>query len=166
MTEKCETMVDEALDLLKKSADQGNADAQNQLAWLYKVGDGVEQSNEKALELWIKAAGQNHPAAQYNLGECYYYGLSFSSDEWLSIDKVKAAELFLKSAKNGYADAQMSIGICFYNGIGVTKDKDKAFEWWCKAVEQGQSLAQHKLEYVHKTEFERWKNKKEQGGEI
>ena len=149
-----------SVEYLLKAAGEGDADAQNQLAGLYKLGDGVKQSNAKALKWWIKAAEQDHAMAQYNLGECYYYGLGFSNDEWLSIDKAKAAELFLKSAENGYADAQMSIGICFYNAIGVAKDKDKAFQWWMKAAGQGQALAVHKLESVHKDEFERWKKKK------
>jgi len=149
-------MIGKEFAKVKASAEQGDAEAQNKLAQCYKYGDGVKQNYFKTVEWLLKAVEQNHAEAQYNLAEHYYRGLG---DGALDIDYAKAGELYLKSAENGNADAQMSIGICYYNALcGYTKDK--TFEWWIKAAEQGEVIARNKLEHVHKKEFEKWKKKK------
>jgi TPR repeat protein len=143
-----------AFSNFKKAAKQGHAEAQTKLAQCYKFGDGVKQNYFKTVEWLLKAVEQNHAEAQYNLAEHYYRGLG---DGALDIDYAKAGELYLKSAENGNADAQMSIGIYYYNALGgFAKDKNKAFEWWIKAAEQGEVIAQNKLKYTHKKEFEKW----------
>jgi len=50
--------------LLRLAADQGNARAQNNLACMYRDGEGVTQDNGKAVRLFRLAAAQSHPLAQ------------------------------------------------------------------------------------------------------
>ena len=38
-----------------------------------------------------------------------------------------------------------NVGNCYKNGIGVTKDLNKAKEWYAKAAAQGYEKAQEKL---------------------
>ena len=45
-------------ELLQKAADQGNADAQNDLGLLYQNGEGVPKNLGTAAELYQKAANQ------------------------------------------------------------------------------------------------------------
>ena len=59
---------------LKQQAEQGNADAQLELASLYRNGQGVVQSYEKAVEWYTKAAEQGYAQAQNDLGVCYKNG--------------------------------------------------------------------------------------------
>ena len=49
---------------LQREAQEGNIEAQYQLAYMYENGLGVPQDEKKALELYQAAAGDGHVAAQ------------------------------------------------------------------------------------------------------
>ena len=51
---------------LQREAQEGDPDAQYNLAYLYENGLGVPKDETKALELYQQAADQGHPAAQNN----------------------------------------------------------------------------------------------------
>ncbi len=52
---------------LQREANAGDPDAQYNLAYLYENGLGLPKDEEKALELYQKAADQGHSEAVYNL---------------------------------------------------------------------------------------------------
>jgi hypothetical protein len=52
---------------LQKEAQQGDPDAQYNLAYRYENGFGVAKDEAKALELYQKAADQGHSEAQNSL---------------------------------------------------------------------------------------------------
>jgi TPR repeat protein len=52
----------------------------------------------------------------------------------------------LKKAEQGNANAQYFLGAMYDKGEGVAQDKKKAFEWYTKAVEQGNKKAQENLD--------------------
>ena len=56
-----------AAEWYRKAAEQGYAEAQNNLGLLYAGGRGVAKDEAKAVEWYRKAAKQGHEAAQYNL---------------------------------------------------------------------------------------------------
>jgi hypothetical protein len=59
--------VDKALALFRKSADEGFADAINDLGFLhYQGGLGIARDPKKAIELFGQAADQRHPEAMFN----------------------------------------------------------------------------------------------------
>src|ERR1022692_1473847 len=53
---------------VRKSAEAGNASAQNRLGLLYDEGLGVPQDYSQAKEWFEKAAKRGHVGAQVNLG--------------------------------------------------------------------------------------------------
>ena len=63
-----------AATLLQSAADRGDAEAQYQLASLYRSGRGVPKDHGKASRWLREAAGQGHVKAQYNLGVMYENG--------------------------------------------------------------------------------------------
>jgi TPR repeat protein len=63
-----------ALRLLRPLADQGNAEAQNNLGIMYRNGQGVPRDAAAALTWFHKAAEQGEPVAQLNIGLMYYFG--------------------------------------------------------------------------------------------
>jgi TPR repeat protein len=68
-----------AVELYTKAAEQGDADAQYNLAYMYQHGRGVAQDYGKAVELYTKAADQKHADAQCQLGTmCGLGGVSAS----------------------------------------------------------------------------------------
>lgn len=58
----------------RKAALQGNANAQNNLGWMYYEGLGVHRDYAQALEWYRKAAQQGNATAQHNLGVMYDEG--------------------------------------------------------------------------------------------
>ena len=63
-----------AVNALRKSAEQGNATAQNRLGLLYNQGQGVPQDRMLAKQWFEKAAEQGDAGAQVNLGTLYLLG--------------------------------------------------------------------------------------------
>jgi len=55
-------------------AEQGDADAQYNLGFMYDNGYGVPQDDKTALKWWTLAAGQGNTDAQTSLGVMYYNG--------------------------------------------------------------------------------------------
>ena len=51
-------------------------------------------------------------------------------------------------ANQGYAAAQNNLGVMYAEGRGVSKDDDKAVEWYRKAADQGYERAIHALKLL------------------
>jgi len=79
----------------RASAEQGNAEAQYQLALTYSRGLGVAKNDAEALKWDRLAAEQGHAKAQYNLGMMYYFG------KGVPLDKVIAYQWVLLAADRG-----------------------------------------------------------------
>ena len=63
-----------ALREWKTLAEQGNADAQYNLGWMYTNGKGVPKNYKTAVKWYKLAAEQGNASAQYNLGGMYSKG--------------------------------------------------------------------------------------------
>jgi hypothetical protein len=129
---------------LIKNAEQGNAEAQNNLATIYYEGIGLPQDRAKAKEWYQKAANQGYAKAQHRLGWMYQTG------EGMFIDEAKAVEWYRRAAEQGDADAQVKLGWMYYYGKGVPIDRVKAEEWYWKASEQGNGTARSYLDMLYK----------------
>ena len=82
---------------LRKRAEAGEAVAQFELGILYRKGEGVPQSYEKALNWYLLAAKQGHPDAQNSLGVMHVKGLGVPQDY------KEAFKWFMLSAEQGFA---------------------------------------------------------------
>ena len=65
-------MLKNDLDTLRKHAEEGDPEAQYDLAGLYYNADGVEKDYDEAAKWLHKAAEQGHSRAQCNLGVCLF----------------------------------------------------------------------------------------------
>ena len=157
----------EAAELFRKSAEQGNVKSQTELGICYRDGQGVEQNYEKAIEWFNRAEKQGYSEAQNCLGLCYMKGYGVEQDS------EKAIEWFKKAVEQGNANAQYNLGCCLkdtydykaifklwrdaakqenpsavnilgycYDGIEIAEDKAETFSWWKKAAEEGYTEAQ------------------------
>lgn len=131
---------EDSIDVLKKAAKQGDAEAQYQLGHCYYSGDGVEESHLEALKWFRKAAEQGFARAQCELGNCYCTGNGIEENH------TEAFKWYRKAAEQGDAEGQYQLGYCYYFGIGVNPDDEKAKKWLQQAVEQGNEEAQEMLE--------------------
>ena len=155
------------LPLIKKLAQENNAEAQYVLACCYYFGTGEPQNAVEAVKWFYRAAEQEHAAAQCHIGVCYYTGFGVREDKveavkWyrkaagkehcggqyaladcyfkgngVAEDKSEAVKWYRKAAEKGLDDAQFALGSCYYNGTGVAEDKAEAVKWFLKAAEQG-----------------------------
>ncbi|HEZ2231157.1 TPA: sel1 repeat family protein [Neisseria meningitidis] len=81
-----------------QAAEQGDADAQNNLGAMYAEGQGVRRDDAEAVRWFRKAADQGLAQAQFNLGAMYYKGHGVRQDRAL------AQEWLGKACQNGNQD--------------------------------------------------------------
>ena len=105
-------------EILLKLAEEGDAEAQNELGDCYYFGEKIEEDIDQAVIWYMKAASQGNDDAQYSLGWCYENG------EGVAKNDQQALMWYKKSAENGNREAQ-DILISHYNyGVGVWKKND------------------------------------------
>ena len=126
----------------RKAADQGLAQAQNNLGLCYYNGEGVPKDFKQAVYWWKKAADQGYAIAQFNLGNRYAYG------EGVPNDFKQAVYWYRKAADQGLAEAQFNLGFCYENGVGVAKNLVEALKWYRKAADQGKAKAKTRAERI------------------
>ena len=162
------------------AAEQGDADAQFRLGFMYLEGRGVQQDDGEAVKLFGQAAEQGHAAAQNNLGAMYYNGRGVQQDDegavkWYRLaaeqgdataqnnlggmykygrgirqDSAEAVKWYRLAAEQGHAAAQNNLGAMYYNGRGVQQDDEGAVKWYRLAAEQGDATAQNNLGGMYK----------------
>lgn len=66
--------------LLRPLAEQGNAQAQIKLGWMYERGQGVPQNDQEAVKWYRKAAQLGYAEAQSSLGAMYFEGKGVPQD--------------------------------------------------------------------------------------
>lgn len=124
---------------LERKANNGDTEAQLELAHYYRWESGEAGSREKAAYWYVQAAEHGNAKARYELGECYYNGFVVQKD----VDK--AFYWFKRSATGGYVDAQMFLARSYAEGKGVKKDRGLSLHWYTRAAEQGDTEAMHSL---------------------
>tara|TARA_R110000796_G_scaffold65870_3_gene151900 strand:- start:21 stop:1076 length:1056 start_codon:yes stop_codon:yes gene_type:complete len=129
-----------ALKELKPLAEQGDADAQSNLGFIYRYGKkGVLKNTTEAIKWYRLSAEQGDADAQSNLGDMYNQG------EGVLKDYAKAVKWYRLSAEQGHSYAQYSLGNMYNYGNGVLKDYIETLKWYRLSAEQGNSLAQNGL---------------------
>jgi len=120
----------EAVGWYRKAAEQGFADAQNNLGGMLQRGLGVLKNATEAVYWYRKAAKQGDAVAQYNLGLMYDDGLGVPRNY------EEAVKWYRMTAEQGDPDAQNNLGLMYLNGLGVTQSTILAYMWFSLAVEQ------------------------------
>lgn len=121
-------LLPEDFPALKALADKGDVRAQHKLGLMFQLGEGVEQSDKKAL-MWVnKAADQKYAPAQYDLGAMYEGGL------WVKQDFKKALKWYRLAADQNDPQAQASLGYMYAEGRGVKKNIEVAYVWYSIAA--------------------------------
>jgi TPR repeat protein len=131
--------VNSPLEILMKQAASGDAAAQNNLGEHYYYGKGgVSKSYEQAFGWFMKAACQNYPVAQFNVGNCFYNGQSVGQNF------TTAVEWYTKAAHQGEVNAQNMLGNCYKKGKGpeVPKNLELAFKWFMESAKRNHVPAQ------------------------
>jgi TPR repeat protein len=125
----------------RKAAEQGDAQAQNNLGQMYRYGEGeVPKNSAEAMKWYRKATDQGMTYAQIQLGTMYNIG------EGVPMNNVEAVRWYRQAADRGDAYAQYLLGQMFYLGEGgVPRDFVEAAKWYQKAADQGGVAAQFNI---------------------
>ena len=119
----------EAVKWYRKSADQGNVEAQVRVGFLSK--DSAEQVK------WLRmAADQGDVLTQCFLGSMYANALV----DGVVKDSAEAVKWYRKAADQGNANAQWNLGVIYSNGEGVAKDAIEGAAWINIAAASGEEL--------------------------
>ncbi len=94
----------EAYCVLKPYAEDGDADAQYNIGWMYLNGYGLMMNDKLALEWWQRAADQGHIDATFSIAMLYSLG-----EGQVETDMDKAIEYYLRAVEDGHEDAHMII---------------------------------------------------------
>lgn len=93
-----------AREMLQVYARSGNAEAEELIGVMYALGLGVEQSDERAFDWYLRASLKGHPGAQSGLGWYYEVGRGIPAP-----DMVRAYLWYALSAIGGDPDALVSL---------------------------------------------------------
>ncbi len=140
---KSREFCEEFASRVRPLAEQGDAEVQFRLGFMYAKGQGVARDYSQAVEWFRKAAEQGLTKAQYNLGVMYHGGQGVAQDD------VQAVKWWRKAAEQGDAEAQYNLGLAYRLGEGVAQDDAQAVEWYRKAAEQGDAVAQYNLGFMY-----------------
>lgn len=140
------SMAEVSQDELLKAAKQGNVTAMYELgkkhALIYELfPDADDESRDKALYWFEKAAKRGHKASQVKVG-----GMNQQYGEY-----EKAIYWYNKAAKQGNIYAQKQLGILYCDKKGGAKNRDKGSYWFTKAAEQGDISTQLMLVKLYQT---------------
>ena len=124
-----------ALKEFKPLAEQGNAEAQNQLSFMYKEGKGVLKDATEAAKWRRLSAEQGNAAGQYGLAVMYYEGEGVIQDY---AETVKWLRLSAEQGGGFYSTlAQGFLGMLYRFAVGVPEDNLTAHMWYNIASANG-----------------------------
>ena len=113
-----------ALRLFRPLADQGDADAQTMLGFMYQHGLGVPQDYAQAVKWYRLAADRGYARAQDFLGFMYDTGFGVSRDY------AQAVQWYRLAADQANPSAQFHLGFMYEHGLGVPLDSVEAHKWF------------------------------------
>jgi TPR repeat protein len=115
--------IEQAIELFKKSAREGEDEANFELGKIYYITTYKKKDLDLSFTYFKKAADYEHLKSKYNLAIIY------SQKNFKDHSFKKAYELFLALAKQGQPNAQFMVGMYLIEGLGVDKDYDLARKW-------------------------------------
>ena len=134
-----------AIDLFRPLAERGFPSSQFALGYMYDEGQGVRQSDSKAVKWYGRAAEAGHTSAQYNLG------LMYEGGKGVPQDYSEAIKWYRRASEKGASVAQSKLGSMYEVGKGVAQNHSKAAKWYRKSARQGNTEALTSLGYMYAT---------------
>jgi len=138
---------------LRAKADAGDANAENALGVMSRLGEGVEKDKQEAVRWFRRAAKHGNATGMFNLAAAYYNG------DGVGVDDVSSCAWFLLSQEAGYSqaddavrraasenpsritEASVKVAEMYETGEDLPKNIEKALKWYRKAAEGGAPAA-------------------------
>lgn len=134
-------------DTLSLRAEEGDREAQFQLAQTYYNGQGVTRNLSRASYWYRQAAVAGHTAAQTQLGWMYTRGIGTATD------RKEAARWFKLASEAGDPRAQNYLGWAYVQGWGVPTDYALARYWLEKSAAANDRIGLYNYGVLHERGF-------------
>ena len=134
-----ETPAADRLVQMQRLAEEGDAQAQLELARMYDGGIGVPEDQTEAVRWYRQAAEHGLARAQFNLALKYDNGVGVPRNQ------SEAVRWYQRAARQGYANAQFNLAVMYDTGDGVQPDPVQAVRWYLSAAAQGSPDAQNNV---------------------
>lgn len=118
-----ERKFEEALPLVKKSAELGNPEAQYNYAIFLQEGIGIQKNEQESIKWYSKSSDNG-----FNDGH-YAMMMAYGNGQGIEQNSEKAFEYALKCANNNDATCMWNVVNCYLTGNGVKSDISKFKEW-------------------------------------
>ena len=112
-----------------------------QLSIQYNLAASAYQSGnfQEAEQRWTELAASGDSNAQYALS------IMHLKKEAQSADDAIAFRYLVEAAKNQHVASMFNLGVAYWEGRGVTRQREKALNWWEIAAERNDAGAQYNL---------------------
>jgi hypothetical protein len=122
------------IEILRRGAENGNLDAQFQLAKRYQMGIGVPKDAAEAFK-WMQKASQHDQTQSSRVSDALYdLALMYEKGEGVPQDLSEARNLFLQAAAGYQSDATFRVGQMYEKGDGVPQDDREAAEFYANKI--------------------------------
>lgn len=125
----------EALDLLRPAADEGDTEAAMLLGTVYLYGNGIQPDYDAARRYLEMAAKDGRRDALYNLGSIHDKAIGVPRDT------RQAIRWFSLAADQRDAQAQLNLALFHLHGDGMERDLGAARQWLERAAGNGNKRA-------------------------
>lgn len=112
----------------RKAADQGDAEAQNELGYFYFFGIGVPRDYTESARWFARAIASGSQSGKLNLAVMYLKGAGVAPDLKFG------ASLLDDLARRGNARAEYYLGAIYFSGYGVRADHSVAEKWFARSA--------------------------------
>lgn len=134
----------QALDFLKKAAEQKHIPSIIELGLLYSNGTMVEKNREKAVQFWETAKQLGSKEASVRIAMSNLFDQS-STQKNNYVD----VQTLISIANEGSVLAQTALGVCYEKGIGVKENKGLAVKLFRHSAQRGNETAYNSLKRMY-----------------
>ena len=120
----------------------GDAEAQNNMGYLYEEGLGVAQQYDVAMDWYRRAAESGSSEAEHNLGMMYVGGRGVAKS-W-----SQGLMHFRKSAVQGLVESRYMIALSYFEGEGQIQNRRLALEGFKDTAAEGYPNSQYMLSFI------------------
>lgn len=139
-----------AVDMLQRSADSGNPDAQWELGLMYEFENHVAKDEAKALSLYRRSADAGSPIGKYLVAHCYQHGIVVAEDRSVSDSLYTEAfnELMALAPQEDIYVLNF-VGSAYFWGDGVKADRKQGFHYYLISAKKGNPETQYKIGHCY-----------------
>ena len=139
-----------AIELYRRAAREGSAEAARRIGTMYETGDGVVLDYLRAAD-WYRVSVNlgGTPEAFFKLGWLSLYGRGVAHDLRTAVD------WFERAAKDGHGVARYLLGAIHDEGWGIQPDVVKAYAWYTEALRQRDAILAFNAKFDPRTARER-----------